>query len=229
MSSPTRPNFDQIASPYRWLECLTFGSALTRCRNHFLPALADRRQALVFGDGDGRFLARLLASNPHLHADAVDISPAMLALVTRRAAQAHPTAASRLQTHLTDARAFSPTATYDLVVTHFFLDCLTQPELHALVTRIRPHLTPDAVWLVSDFRVPDSPLRLPARALIRSLYLGFRILTNLRTTRLPDHPAAFRSIGLTRTAQHLSLTGLLTTELWTHAPAHTCTSITEPA
>ena len=63
---PEKPaaNFDLIARPYRWLEYLTFGPALARCRNHFLPQLTDRRAALVLGDGDGRFLARLLAPTP---------------------------------------------------------------------------------------------------------------------------------------------------------------------
>ncbi|HKO17827.1 MAG TPA: methyltransferase, partial [Acidobacteriaceae bacterium] len=135
-------SFDVIAKPYRWLEYLTFGRALSRCRSYFLPALAGSRRALILGDGDGRFTARLLAANPHLEADAVDFSPTMLALVTRRAHSAHPTASGRLSTHIADARHFSPGGPYDLVIAHFFLDCLTQPDLDALASRLRPHLTP---------------------------------------------------------------------------------------
>ena len=84
------PNFNRIARPYRWLEYLTLGPALTRCRTHFLPQLAACRTALVLGDGDGRFLAGLLAANPDLRADAVDTSATMLQLLTRRAQRAHP-------------------------------------------------------------------------------------------------------------------------------------------
>jgi hypothetical protein len=57
-------------------------------------------------------------------------------------------------------------------------------------------------------------MRLPARALIRSLYLAFRILTGLRSTHLPDHATPLAQAGLTRIAQQHSLAGLLTTELW---------------
>ena len=212
------PNFDRIARPYRWLEYLTLGPALTRCRAHFLPQLADRRSALVLGDGDGRFLARLLAANPQLHADAVDISPAMLALLARRAHAAHPTAATRLRTHQASALDFAPDRIYDLVVTHFFLDCLTQPQLETLIAHLTPHFALGALWLVSDFRIPSGPLRWPARALIRSLYLAFRVLTGLRTNRIPDHSAAFAAAGFHRTNQHLSLGGVLTTELWHYTP-----------
>lgn len=215
----TMANFDLIARPYRWLEYLSFGPALTRCRNHFLPQLTTRRRALVLGDGDGRFLARLLAANPNLHADAIDISPAMLGLLTRRAHHAHPTAATRLSTYNIDALSFAFTATYDLVVTHFFLDCLTRPQLDALVSRLVPHLAPGAVWLVSDFRIPAGALRLPARAVVGSLYCGFRLLTGLRTHRLPDHATAIARAGLTCRGRQLSFGGILVTELWHYTSA----------
>jgi len=224
------PNFDPIARPYRWMEALTFGRALARCRNHFLPQLANLnsdcnstiRNALLFGDGDGRFTAALLAASPHLHADAVDLSPAMLRLLTRRAHAAHPTAAARLRTHHADALAFAKNRTshpaYDLIVTHFFLDCLTQPELDALSRNLAHHAQPQTLWLLSDFRIPTGPMRLPARALVRSLYLAFRLLTGLRITRLPDHAAALTAAGFTRIAQHHSLAGMLTAELWAFTP-----------
>jgi SAM-dependent methyltransferase len=212
------PNFDRIAPFYRWLEYLTFGWALHRCRNSFLSAVTSCRRALVLGDGDGRFMARLLASNPHLQVDAIDLSPAMLVRLSRRAHGEDPTAASRLRTNVADARTFLPTGSYDLVVTHFFLDCLTQPEVESLATRIRPYLAPNALWLLSEFRIPKGSLRLPARALIRSLYFGFRILTGLRTSQLPDHAAALSAIGLCRSSQRLFFAGLLTAELWQLKP-----------
>jgi SAM-dependent methyltransferase len=213
------PDFDPIARPYRWLEYLTFGPTLARCRNHFLPQLTDRRpaHALVLGDGDGRFLARLLAANPNLHADAVDISPAMLRLLTRRAHAAY--AAARLRTHHADALTFTPDGPYDLIVTHFFLDCLTQPELTTLITRLTPHLAPDALWLVSDFRIPDGVPHVPARIFVRALYFAFRLLTGLRTTRLPDHTSALRAVGFAPIHEHHFLAGLLTTQIWEYTPS----------
>ena len=62
--SQAEPNFDLIARPYRWLEYLTFGPTLQQTRLHYLPALLHSRNALVLGDGDGRFIAALLAANP---------------------------------------------------------------------------------------------------------------------------------------------------------------------
>jgi SAM-dependent methyltransferase len=204
------PNFDRIARAYRWLEYLSLGPLLARTRNHHLPRLHDRTQALILGDGDGRFTARLLAANPALQADAVDLSPVMLRLLRRKCAETSP----RLRTHHADARTFTPPATPDLVVTHFFLDCLTQPEVDRLISRLTPELAGNALWLVSDFRIPGGALYWPARAYVRLLYLAFRILTGLRTTKLPDHASALLRCGFTRIAVQRALFGLLTTELW---------------
>jgi SAM-dependent methyltransferase len=214
------PNFDFIAPPYRLLEYLTFGRALERCRTHYVPRLLDRRQALLLGDGDGRFLAGLLAANPDLEADAVDTSATMLRLLTRRANAATPNASQRLHPHHASALTFTPPHPCDLVATHFFLDCLTQPELEQLCRRLTQHLTPRALWVVSDFRIPPSGLMLwPARALVRALYLGFRLLAGLRTTALPDHAAALTAAGFIRVDHHYSLAGILTTELWQLHPS----------
>jgi len=214
---PAQPDFDAIARPYRWLEYLTLGRALERCRLHFLPQLRDRTQALVLGDGDGRFLARLLAQNPDLQADAVDTSEVMLTLLRGRCERSATGTQTRLRTHHTDAEGFLRTnsiSSCDLIVTHFFLDCLTQPQVEALAVAAAARLAPHGVWLVSDFRIPPGAMRLPAEILVRSLYLAFRLLTGLRADRLPDHAAALSRAGLTRIACHHSLFGVLTSELW---------------
>jgi SAM-dependent methyltransferase len=219
--SSIEPNFNLIARPYRWFEYLTLGKALENCRLHYLPRLLNKRHALILGDGDGRFLAQLLQQNPNLSADAVDSSYTMLQLLRQRCEAATPGVATRLRTHHTNALTFpleNAEAAYDLIIAHFFLDCLTQPELNTLITRTTKHLRPGALWLISDFRIPTGAMRLPARALVRSLYLAFRVLTGLRTTHLPDHATPLTQAGMTRISEHTSLAGLLTTEIWQTGP-----------
>ncbi len=219
MTSTPPANFDRIAPAYRWLEYLTLGPILQRCRTHFLPQILHQHHALVLGDGDGRFLATLLRAHPHLHADAVDSSPAMLHLLRQRCLRTSPTAAQRLRIHPTNALTFTPSPHCDLVVAHFFLDCLAQPEVDQLIATTAARISPNALWLISDFRIPTGPLRPIARLYICALYLAFRLLTGLRTTHLPNHHAPLLRAGLSRTAHHHSLFGLLTTEIWSHTPA----------
>jgi SAM-dependent methyltransferase len=204
-------NFDRVARIYRWAEYISLGPLLERTREHHLPQLTTCNRALVLGDGDGRFLARLLRQNLALHALTVDTSATMLQLLTKRCAFAAP----RLETaQISALDANAPPGT-DLVVTHFFLDCLAQQDVDALTQRISAQLQPDALWLLSDFAVPSSPLLRPlARLYIGALYLAFRLLTGLRQTHLPDPQSSLTQAGFVRIACHQKVHGLLYTELW---------------
>jgi cyclopropane fatty-acyl-phospholipid synthase-like methyltransferase len=206
-------NFDPVARPYRWLEYLSFGPMLERCRFCRIPQLANARRALVLGDGDGRFLAKLLAANPALHADVVDQSRAMLRLLQARVAAIG--AGDRIRIHQTDAVAFQPEGQpYDLVVTHFFLDCFTGEEVLALVEKIRPCLSENACWLISEFAIPQGIAALAAKSAVASLYAAFRILTGLRTRNLPDYASVLIRSGFILENRRRFLAGLLVSELW---------------
>ena len=215
MSAPDNaPDFSPLASLYRWMEWLTFGPFLHRARCAFLSELTQVRRALVLGDGDGRFTFALLRANPVVQIDAVDASPAMLRALLHRSG---PNAA-RVQIHIADARTFQPPSTepYDLVVTHFFLDCLSTEEIHALAAMLRPHLDPGAIWLLSDFAIPPNLYgRIFARPLVSLLYRAFGLLTGLRIRRLPDHPSALMGNGFTLHFRRTFLGTLLIAEKWT--------------
>jgi hypothetical protein len=224
MTQPPPPNFDPVARIYRYAEYLTLGPLLQRTRTHFLPQLPTRHRALILGDGDGRFLSRLLTQQPHLQALAVDTSATMLHLLHQRC-QPH---ANRLETLQASAlNLFQPDSNLasrilhlvppDLIATHFFLDCLTQPELNTLTQTIADHTTPGTLWLLSDFAIPPTPLLKPLAAIyIRALYFAFRILTGLRVTHLPNPQSALTAAGFDRIARHDLLCGLLYTEIWKH-------------
>jgi Methyltransferase domain len=207
------PNFDRLARPYRWMERLTFGPLLQQTRTHFLPWLSDCNKALVLGDGDGRFTAELLRRYPQIYVHAVDGSVAMLRSLEDRC-RAY---AGRVKTELADLRVWQPNAEmrYDVVVTHFFLDCLSTGEISSLARRLAPVMAPDALWLVSDFAIPDSRFgRMLAAPLVGGLYLAFRMLTGLEAGKLPDHPAALGSAGWALDTDVTRLRGLLISQLW---------------
>jgi trans-aconitate methyltransferase len=210
------PNFDSLARVYRWLEYFSFGPKLQTCRTRFLSQCSAARQALILGDGDGRFTARLVAMNSVVQAHAIDSSAAMLAALRGRVQLIQSGADARLSTTQADLRRWSPSnGGYDLVVSHFFLDCLTDNEVAALVERLRPHLAEKAVWLVSEFSIPKrSWQRVPSRLLIRCLYLAFSWMTGLRVQQLPDYVTALEGHGFVRSQQASYLGGLLVSEVW---------------
>jgi SAM-dependent methyltransferase len=207
-------NFDPVARSYQWMEYLTFGPLLERCRFAHLGQLGSPRRALVLGDGDGRFVVRLLARYPELVADVVELSPAMVRLAQQRAESigVH----GRAHFYIADARGFPPPSTrYDLIATHFFLDCLDTEEVAALISNLADNIEPDATWLVSEFAVPTKqPLRWIAEILVGALYLAFRLLTGLQVHRLPDYFTVFRQGGYQCAGVKTYLGGILRSETW---------------
>ena len=215
-ASSTTPDFNRLARIYRWMEWFTFGPFLQRCRCRFLSRLGQRCNALILGDGDGRFTARLVSSNTAVEVDAVDASESMLRQLANR------TPAHRVRAHIADARKFHPRRRdYDLIATHFFLDCLTYAETEDLASRLRNHVGSDAVWVISDFAIPPNFYGLAiARPLISALYLAFSLLTNLRIRHLPNHRLALARSGWFLTHEQKSLAGLLVSEIWHIDPNH---------
>ncbi len=206
-------NCDPLARWYRWLEYAGFGRALERRRTAFLAAMTTARQVLVLGDGDGRFLSAFLQTNRHAEVDTVDSSAAMLTLARQRVSD---TDTPRVRFHHADATRWQPPAvSYDLIVTHFFLDCFTNGELRPLVARLSAFAAPGARWVVSEFHQPDAGLAAwHARAWIAGLYAFFRVVTGLRVRRLPDHAATLATAGFRLEREEIARFGLLTSQLW---------------
>lgn len=211
------PNFNMLARSYRWMERLTFGPFLWRCRCAFLQDLRSSRSALVIGDGDGRFTAELLKENSAVVVDAIDVSKKMLAQLARNAG----IFIGRVRIHLGDARLCElPPQPYDLIITHFFLDCLTMAEISALAAQIRRHARPETRWVVSEFAIPEGWFGwLIARPLITLLYIAFWILTGLSVHRLPNHHHALAEADFILAEDKNWLGGLLVSELWIPKPA----------
>jgi SAM-dependent methyltransferase len=208
--------FDLVARPYRWLEYLSFGPWLGRCRTAQLVHIKAARHALVLGDGDGRFLARLLSVNPLLTADVVDSSGAMLAVLDERIRRSGAQAYGRICLHHADALDWRPTGSYDLIVSHFFLDCFFPSQLEHLLDRLLPHVAPGAKWIISEFAIPRTGFAAPvARGIVSVLYLAFGRLTGLRVRALPDYATALLNRGLVLSHDHRYLSGLLCSQVWT--------------
>lgn len=203
-------NCDRIARWYRWMESASFGRALHRRRCHFLSGLRAEK-ILLLGDGDGRFLAALARQCPMASIDYVDVSGQMLKLASQRTP---PNEYVRF--YQRDAVSDQlPSSGYDLIITHFFLDCFTPEELREVVAKISAAASTGARWIISEFHQPTGGWRrLRAVIWIRSLYAAFHVLTGLQARQLPEYASALREHGFRQQAQMLASAGLLVSELW---------------
>jgi ubiquinone/menaquinone biosynthesis C-methylase UbiE len=201
--------FDRVARAYRALEYLAFGRDLENARFCFIRELAGCRRVLVLGEGDGRFLRRLMEASPDARVHCVDRSPAMLALAAARVAAAGT--ADRVTFEQADVlnAAFPPRA-YDAVVTLFFLDCFTAAQVEAIAARLRPALGEGGRWLFADFALPAHGfLRWRARLWLKMLYAFFNWRAALAVRSLPPSEQILLSTGLRRVAIREFQGGLL--------------------
>jgi ubiquinone/menaquinone biosynthesis C-methylase UbiE len=209
-------NCDFIAPHYQTLEYVSFGKSLERRRFAFLSAARTSRNAILCGGGDGRFLARLLRSNSVVRVDFVDVSPRMAELAERRIAGMGRSFRGRVRFHVADLKSFDPPeSAYDLVVTHFFLDCFTDDEVAEMAGRLASWSTPQAQWIVSEFQEGQGRFaRFWTRLVVRALYAAFRVSTNLRVTRMPRYEQALETSGFCLQRREQALGGLLRSSLW---------------
>jgi 2-polyprenyl-3-methyl-5-hydroxy-6-metoxy-1,4-benzoquinol methylase len=211
------PNFNRLSRLYLWMELATFGPWLMHCRCAFLNECCAAHCALALGDGDGRFTRRLLRKNSTIQIDAVDASPTMLEAL---AYQASPDTA-RLRVFHADVRQWQPeNPPYDLIVSHFLLDCLTTVEVQSLAANLARAVSPGAQWIVSEFAIPANWFgQLVAQPAVWALYGAFGWLCGLKVRSLPDHSLALRQAGFILQERKRWLGGLLISELWIRDPS----------
>jgi ubiquinone/menaquinone biosynthesis C-methylase UbiE len=213
MSTPAK--FGRLARTYRWMEYFSFGPYLQQCRRLRIPEMVRCRRAVVYGDGDGRFLSELVRQVPEMQVVAIDASQEMV----RRAAQRLPPSKTAVRLVQADALAYEaaalPEAPFDLIVSHFFLDCIDEEELTTLLARVNAAAAEGAKWVISEFAIPDRPVaRQVGWLVVSALYVAFGVLTGLKARRLPDHGRVMRETGWILEERWTLLRGLLASERW---------------
>jgi ubiquinone/menaquinone biosynthesis C-methylase UbiE len=212
-------SFDRLAPHYRWMEFVLAGEKLQRCRTAFLPEVADARDILILGEGNGRFLIECRKVLPKARITCIDESGRMLQLARLRLNR------SRLGTQEinfvnTDALSWAPAQrSFDLIVTHFFLDCFRADQLKRLLSVLVQACRPHAGWLLADFQIPDRGVSRPRAQVIHWLmYSFFRITTRLSARKLTPPDSFLTANGFALQKRKISDWGLLHSDLWEKTP-----------
>ncbi len=208
-------SFDRLASHYRWMEWLLAGGKLQRCRTAFIGDIPAPRNVLMLGEGNGRCLVEMLRAFPAARFTCVDASARMLECARARV-KAHALRDAAIEFIQADALHWqAPVARFDLLVTHFFLDCFRAEQLAALVPRLAAAATPDARWLLADFCEPPSGIaKWRARWILRAMYFFFRRATGLPASHLTPPDAFLQHSGFALSERRVSDWGLLHGDLW---------------
>ena len=123
---------------------------------------------------------------------------------------------SRVRFHFADIRDWTPNCrNYDLIVTHFFLDCFDRVQLPIVIEKIAAATVLNARWLISDFVCPSNGLRrIHATIYLRAMYSFFRCVANLETRKLIDPSPMVRALGFELREREDMRFGLVSSQFW---------------
>jgi cyclopropane fatty-acyl-phospholipid synthase-like methyltransferase len=209
-------SFDAIALWYRALETIAFGGALQRARIACLEEIEAPRRALIVGEGNGRFLRELVRRHPAIEVDCVDASERMLRLAQQRIERELPDSLNRIRFLQRDITSWTPAQpAYDLIVTHFVLDCFRKAQVADVVGRLAGAATTKAIWLLADFRIPPEGFgRARARVWLAAMYRFFQVTAGIEAVALVDPSPFLCAGGFSLARQHLFRHGMVKSQLW---------------
>src|SRR5690606_37842066 len=106
-------------------------------------------------------------------------------------------------------------ATYDIVVTPFFLDCFHRAELKEHLSRWLAALRVGGILYHVDFQLPQSGWqRARAIPLLWTMHLFFGWQTGLTNRRLVELSPLIEECGLRKVTERSEGYGMITTQLW---------------
>ncbi|HEV8542739.1 MAG TPA: class I SAM-dependent methyltransferase [Verrucomicrobiae bacterium] len=207
-------SFDPLARHYSWMEWILAGQRLQSCRTAFLNEAASCQSALLVGEGHGRFLAELRRAAPAASICCVEQSAEMIR-VTKRRLKRSGLAEEKTGFINVSIQEFEANRPFDLVATHFFLDCLDRSQLEIVTQKLVAALKPAGQWIISDFQVPEKGWRaFRARCVLSLAYGFFRVATKLPARKLvPPQPFLLQK-GLRLKMRRQFNFDLLYAELW---------------
>ena len=208
-------SFDVLAPHYRWMEFVSAGEKLQQCRTAFLDRVAGANRVLILGEGNGRFLLECRRKLPDARITVVDASAKMLARARRRL-EGQGIAAERIDFVHGDALAWTPEAgAFDLIVTHFFLDCFRADQLESLIATLARAGAPQANWLLADFQsAPAGLARFRSKLILWLMYRFFKAVTRLPASALTAPDVFIERHGFKLREREVYDWGLLRSDRW---------------
>ncbi|MCH2206242.1 MAG: class I SAM-dependent methyltransferase [Lentisphaerales bacterium] len=168
------------------------------------------KNILILGGGTGKFLVDLASQIDFESLTYLDISPKMISQARSKVIKEIPQLLPKINFICAPASDL-PDQTYELIITHYFMDCFQQKDFELLALKLRNMLAPNGLWSMVDFyNESNSSSR---SLLIRFLYLFFRVSCNLNVRKLPEFDAWFHRHMHCQHSQKL-LNGLLKASLY---------------
>ena len=172
-------------------------------------------KALIIGGGDGKFLLEAIKQELSDQYYYIDISDAMIKLARNKIEKQSILSLNSVVFICGTYQDIPPNENFDLIVTPYFLDCISEDELPLVMAKLYAHLTIEGTWFFTDFNIPENMFRgLIFKTIIQSLYRIFNLLCKLGVNRLPDFSKEFSKYDFKVLYEKYFLGGLLVSRIY---------------
>lgn len=184
-------NYDNSAPFYDQLSRVVYGKTLIKAQLYLLKLVPPNSSVLIVGGGTGWILEELST----IHYSGLDITYVEISSRMTAIARQKNTGINKI-TFINDAVENTPIGQiYDVIITPFLLDSFTEETLEITFSHMHAQLKPKGLWLCSDFQLTGS---LWQKLLLKTMYLFFKVLCGIETSRLPDIENQFLKRGYQR-------------------------------
>lgn len=177
-------NYDNAAAFYDALSRVVFGKAIVRAQTFLLSFIPVNSSVLVVGGGTGWILEEIARIHPSgLSITYIELSANMIARAKKRSC-----GNNHVELICGPVEGLSPIQRYDVVITPFLFDSFTEDTLAKVFPGIHSLLKTNGLWLFCDFKANGTRWQ---RLLLKCMYLFFKMLCRIETTRMPQIEAHF--------------------------------------
>jgi ubiquinone/menaquinone biosynthesis C-methylase UbiE len=182
--------FNWLAGSYDSIVKIIFGNALDSAQAAYLKDIPPNSNVLILGGGTGWNLVELIRINPSARVWYIEASSSMIKSAKKKIKATYPQA----QIYFIHGTENSiPETAFDAVITNFFLDLFSPITLGKVIRKIKPFLSTNAVWLVSDFISQDKYWQ---KALLKLMYFFFQKTCGIESSQLPQWESELSNAGL---------------------------------
>ncbi|ANQ47749.1 class I SAM-dependent methyltransferase [Flammeovirga sp. MY04] len=175
--------FDHIAKVYDLLASFVFGKKIIEIQQRTFYRLPKNKKVLIIGGGTGKIIPYIEKKLQPAHLVFLDYSKVMIELAQKVDYNGRIEFINNSYEVL-----FEQKEEYDIIITNFFLDVLTPPQLSDVLPKISNLMKDDGYWVVSDFRIDPHPKKRYFHwALHKTMVLFFKVTANLKNTQLPNY------------------------------------------
>ncbi|MBB2146673.1 methyltransferase domain-containing protein [Pedobacter sp. LMG 31464] len=187
MHSNSQFSYDKIAKRYDFLSRLVFFKAQVNAQINQLPYLNNCTHILIVGGGTGWILKHLDSLKQTMQIVYVETSLKMIELAKKIETK------NRVHFVHVDIEKFQHSNLFDAVLTPFLFDNFDNEKAKNVFNKINTMLIPNAIWLYTDFYVPEKGGAWK-KAILKSMHIFFRVINVVNVTHLVNVNSFFANV-----------------------------------